>query len=175
MRHLQESQQLLHAVAQDLPRVGHVVSLPTNAACELLERLGDRRLGDHRVVATGGLEVVPRDIPDMMTAAINDRSPLSHVIREAIHWMAVELKAVGEDRDWLDLFVVTAEQKIGLRRNGDALGGAQLRLELELPEPIPTRNRESEALRAADDRLLPRPMSVRNEGAQTIDELFLEH
>jgi hypothetical protein len=50
----------------------------------------------------------------VVIAAGDDRPALLHVIGKPVHGMAMVLKAIRKDGDWLDAVVITPQQKVWL-------------------------------------------------------------
>ena len=99
------------------------------------------------------IQIVPRDAPNIVLAALQNRSALSHVVSNAILWVAMVLKAVREDRNRFDTVIVAAEDKVRLRLNHDALSDTKGRLQLQLPKSINTRQGKAKPKVPSDNSL----------------------
>ena len=121
------------------------------------------------------IQIVPRDAPNIVLAAIQNGSAFSHVVSNAILWVAVVLKAVREDCNRFDAVIVAAEDEVGLRLNHDALSDTKGRLQLQLPKSINTRQGKTKPEVPSDHSLIPLAVVVADKLMQEIGELFLKH
>jgi hypothetical protein len=132
-------------------------------------------MANHHVIGIRRIQIIPRHIPDVIFAALDDRPTFSEIIGQAIYRMAVEGESVGEYRQRFDPVVIDVENKIRLRLRRDALGRTQTGLEFQFPEPIRAGQRKSKSQAAAYDSLLPRAVFKLNEFAQRVNELLFQH